>query len=139
MKGIKTLIKLARRELDELKRKQVALEQEKDKLEQAVVKLQQELQREMKMAAENPHMGSFYGNFAKQNRERQQELQAEIKKVEAALLAMAEHIMEAFANVKKYEIAEENDRARKRADAARRENIEMDDMAAMQFIRQQKE
>ena len=47
MKGIETLIRLSKRSLDELRKKQAALEKEKDKFVQGIKKLEQEMQKEI--------------------------------------------------------------------------------------------
>lgn len=137
MKGIATLIRLAKRELDELKRKQVALETQKDQLLKAIAKLHSDLQNEMKVAAKTQEMASFYGGFAKRMKAREDDIRAEIKKIEEELLQLAEQIMLAFTDLKKYEIAQENDKQRKRAEENRKETIMLDDIASNQFIRKQ--
>lgn len=139
MKGIDTLIRLAKRDLDELRKRQVHLETAKDKLQQGIKNLAAELQREQKLAAQNPEMGSFFGGFAKNIKERQQKLNDEIKEIDVQLLALSEEIMVAFADLKKYEIARDNFKARKKAEEARKETIMMDEVAATQFTRKMKE
>jgi flagellar export protein FliJ len=139
MKGIGTLIRLAKRKLDELRKKQSALENEKASLEQAIKNLQKELEKEIALAAKQPEMGHFYGGFAKRIQLRQQEYRAEIKKIEAAIVQVTELIRDAFSEQKKYEIAQENDRLRNRAEESRKETIEMDEIAGNQFTRKQRE
>ena len=112
MKGIDTLIRLAKRTLDELRKKQVSLETQKAKLEDGIRKLANELATEQKLAEKTPEMGAFYGGFAKRIKERQAVLKEEIKKVEEQLVLISEEILNAFADLKKYEIARDNFNAR---------------------------
>ncbi len=139
MKGIDTLIRLAKRTLDDLRKRQVAMETEKAKLQQAIKNLNTEMQKEMSLAAKTPELGSFYGGFAKRIKERQAELQQEVKAVEERLVKISDEILEAFADIKKYEIARDNAKARKKAEADRKETIMFDEIAATQFTRKQKE
>jgi flagellar FliJ protein len=139
MKGIDTLIRLSKRALDELRKKQVALETQKAKLEQGIKNLANELLREQQLAAKSPEMGSFYGGFAKSIKERQQKLHQEIINVDLELSTLSEEVMVAFADLKKYEIARDNAKARKKAEEARRETIAMDEVAATRYTRQMKE
>lgn len=139
MKGIDTLIRLAKRSLDELRKKQVAMETEKDQLQRAIQSLDNQMRNEMALAAKAPEMGSFYGGFAKRIKERQATLREEVKGVEKRLAKLSEEIMEAFADLKKYEIARDNAKARAKAELARKETIMFDEIAATQFTRKQKE
>lgn len=139
MKGIETLIRLSKRTLDELKRKQAELEAEKEKMENGIKRLQEELRRESQLAVRAPEMASFYGKFSKNIQERQQKLKEEANKIEAELVLLNEQIMEAFADLKKYEIARDNAKARKKAEEARKETIELDEIASVKFTRKMRE
>lgn len=139
MKGIETLIRLSKRSLDELRKKQAALEKEKDKFVQGIKKLEQEMQKEIKLAAKTPEMATFYGGFAKRIKHRQAEYNEEVKKVEVKLLALSEEIRNAYADLKKYEIARDNAKARQKAEEARKETIMLDEIAGHQFARKEKE
>lgn len=139
MKGIDTLIRLAKRSLDELRKQQVLLETQKEKLQEAHNKLGSELKSEMKTAEKTPEMGGFYGGYAKRIKERQIVLQGEVKKVEIELVKLSESILQAFADLKKYEIARDNAKARAKAKEARRETIALDEVASNQFMRKEKE
>lgn len=139
MKGINTLIRLSKRTLDELRKQQAVLEAQREKLLEAVRKLKQEMEREMSLSAKAPEMATFYGQFAKHIRARQDDIRGEIAKVDAQIEQMADKIAEAFADLKKYEIARDNAKARQKAEEARKETIMMDDIAGVRFIRQQKD
>jgi len=139
MKGIDTLIRLAKRDLDELRKKQTELENQKEKYVSSIKRLQSELERERALAAKTPEMASFYGGFAKNIQEKQEKLKEDIKKTDELLALVAEQIMTAFADLKKYEIARDNFKARKKAEEARKETIELDEIASVKFIRKQKQ
>jgi flagellar biosynthesis chaperone FliJ len=137
MKGLATLIKLSKRTLDELRRKMAALEKEKSDLEFAVITLQEELQREIAMAEKQPDMAQFFGDFAKRIQNRQQQLAVEIKSVDKKIEMLREEITVAFGELKKYEIALENDRRRKLEEQNRKDTIVLDEIAGQQHRRKQ--
>ncbi len=139
MKGLMTLIRLAKRDLDELKRKQTEMQVQKERLEQAIKNLHAELMREQQLAAKMQEMASFYGGFAKQVKARELEIREEITKVDAELLKISDDIQLAFNELKKYEIALENVKARKRAEDDRKETIMFDDIAGQQFLKKMRE
>ena len=64
MKGLKTLIKLRQRELDKLRQNLGKLEEELRSLITEEKRLGAELEAEIKLAAENPEMAQFFGQFA---------------------------------------------------------------------------
>ncbi len=139
MKGLITLIKLSKRTLDELRRKMTALENQKAQLEQAIVNLRLEVEAEMITASKRPEMGNFFGGFAKRMRQRENDLRAEITKLEKDMQTLAAEITIAFAELKKYEIALEHAKEREREKLARRETEMMDEIAGQQFHRKQDE
>lgn len=137
MKGINTLIKLSKRKLDELRRQMVQLENQKEQLRQTSMKLQQELENEIALAGRQPEMGNFFGGFAKRIQMRQQEIAAEIKKLEQQMAKLAEQITAAFGELKKYEIARDNAKQRAQAEQNRKDTILLDEIASQQHSRKQ--
>ena len=135
MKTLTTLIRLSKRTLDELRKKQVALENQKTQLHEVIKRLAGELAAEQKVAAETPEMGNFYGGFAKRIQNKQNDIREEIKKIDADLAKLSEDIMVAFSDLKKYEIALDNKKARAKAEESRKETIAMDEVAATRYTR----
>ena len=139
MKGIKTLIKLRQRELDEQRRIMVSLENQKEQLKNASAKLQQELEQEIALAGQQPDMAHFFGDFAKRIQNRQQEITNEIATLDQAIAKVADQIAEAFAELKKIEIALENAKKREAESQARKETIALDEIAEQQHRKKSKE
>ena len=139
MKGLNTLIKLAKRTLDELRRKMVAFESQKAQLQQLSARLQQELEHEIEMASKQPEMGSFFGGFSKRIQKRQEEIAAEVKKIDNEINALRDKITEAFGEQKKYEIALENSKARAKEAQNRKDTLMLDEIASQQHQRKEKE
>src|SRR6185369_823472 len=97
----KTLIKLNKRTLDDLRRKMGALESQKSQLLQASAKLSEDLQNEIVLAEKNPDMGIFFGDFAKRIKARQQQLADEVKALDKQIAKLGEEIAVAFSEMKK--------------------------------------
>lgn len=139
MKGILTLIKLSRRTLDELRRGLSALENEKEQLQKLQAALRDELRQEMETAGKQPEMAHFFGDYAKRIQGRQDKILQEIRAVEKQMEKMAEAISAAFTEVKKYEIARDNELARVREETERREAAELDEVGSQMHHRRQQE
>lgn len=139
MKTLKTLIKLHRRQLDELRRQMTDLEKQKAQLQQASAKLQDELRDEIDKAGVQPEMGQFFGGFAKRIQQRQDEIGSEISELDVQINALNDEIAEAYTDVKKYEIAEENAIKREKEAESRRETNMLDELAAQQHRRHTEE
>ena len=135
MKGLATLIKLTKRKLDELRRKMVALENEKAQLQALAQSLVDEMAREMLLVSQTVEMANYFGNFAKKMKVRQQKVADEIAAVDRKIEALSAEIAEAFSELKKYEIAQENAKRRAEEEAARKETIALDEIASQQFHR----
>jgi flagellar FliJ protein len=139
MKGLKTLIKLHRRKLDELRRRMGVLENQKNQLLAQSLRLSKELEQEIAMASQKPEMGQFFGGFAKRIQKRQEDIAAEVRKLDQQMAKLRDEIAEAFTEIKKFEIAEQNAKLRAEEELRRKETIMLDDIGAQQFNRRQKE
>jgi flagellar export protein FliJ len=138
-KGIDTLIKLRKRVLDELRRSLASLENQKAQLKNVSARLEDELLREIKLAATQPEMGNFFGDFAKRIKNRQQEIANEIKALDKKMDKLPLEISEAYSELKKFEIARENAKKREAAELNRKETIALDEIAGQQHQRKQTE
>lgn len=139
MKGLTTLIKLSKRQLDELRRKLGGLENQKSELQKASAKLSQELQHEIEMAGKTPEMAGFFAGFAQRIKNRQQQIGKEIAALDKQMDQLRDEITVAFGEQKKYEIALENAKQRKREEQNRKETLLLDEVAAQQHNKKQKE
>jgi len=133
MKGLTTLIKLHKRTLDELRRKMSTLENEKDQLQQASLNLRKELENEMQVAKKQAQMSGFFGGFAKRIQKRQEEIAEETRELDKKMAKLNDEIIEAFAELKKIEIALENAKRRAAEEERRKETVLMDEIAGQQF------
>lgn len=135
MKGIHTLIKMHQRQLDELRRRLVQLEEQKQQLIELATKLHHELMEERQLAAESPMMSSYMGDFEKRVAKRQLGIAQEVVKLDVEMQQLSAAIAESFGELKKYEITRDNDMAREQAKADLREQNMLDEVAIQQFTR----
>ena len=129
MKGLLTLIKLHRRQLDQLRRQQAEKETQKEQLHDVLTRMIEELEHERQLAYENVEMSQFFGGYAKRIKERQEIVMKEIMKLDKEIRELALEITEKFSELKKFEIARDNRLKRMKDEAERKERIMMDDIA----------
>src|SRR5689334_20182006 len=112
MKGLSTLIKLHKRTLDELRRRMASLENQKVQLLQASANLHKELELEIHQAKKQAELSGFFGGFAKRIQKRQEEIAGEVRSLDQQMAKLNNEIAEAYGEVKKFEIAQENTKRR---------------------------
>lgn len=139
MKGLATLIKLHKRTLDALRRKMSGLESQKAQLQLASKRLTEELRREMEMARKQVEMSGFFGGFAKRIQKRQDDIAQEIRSLDKEMARLQGEIAEAFREVKKFEIAQDNIKKREADEEKRKETILLDEVAGNQHRRKNEE
>jgi len=139
MKSLKTLIRIHRRQLDDLRREMANFEAQRDRLIQGIQALQAELEREIQLAEEMVGLGNFFGNFAGRIRNRQEVLGQEVKKLDIEIIKLSQKIAAIFSEVKKYEIALENRIKAMKAEENRKETQMLDEVGLQQFRRKNAE
>lgn len=137
MRALTTLIRLQRRQLDELRRSMTDFERQREQLLSASAKLASELEEEVRLAAMQPEMSQFFGDFAQRIRKRQESIASEVASVQTQMQQLAEKIHETYGDLKKYEIARDQFLARKREAENRAETIQMDEIALEQHRRKE--
>lgn len=137
MKGLNTLIRIHRRELDELRRHLAVLEGKRDAFLEQYHRLHEELVREIEASKDLTEMRGFFGNFSESIKQRQLRVREEIRKVETKIQTLLVEIQARFSEVKKYEIAQEQFEKREAEAAARKEQIMMDELAIEVFRRKE--
>ncbi|MCH2546616.1 MAG: hypothetical protein MK052_03255 [Alphaproteobacteria bacterium] len=135
MKGLDTLIKVHQRKLDELRRQMVQLEEQREQLIATAGKLHNELMQERELAAQNPSMAAYMGDFEKRVQARQLEIAKEVVQLDIRLQQLSGAIAESFGEMKKYEITRDNEKERARIIADRKEQSMLDEVGLQQFMR----
>jgi len=130
MKGLPTLIRLQKRTIDELKKRQSVLLERREFLVQRSQELSDKLEMEVKLAAELADMRGFFGNYSEHIKKQRKEIANEVYNVDMRINALTDEIALAFGELKKYEIAEENRKKRAKQKENKREQDMFDDIAA---------
>lgn len=127
---LETLIRLNRFEVDEKRRALQALLDREAEIQATIRRLDAELKAEQEAAArpEAAELGAVYGAFAAAAKTRKAEQLERLADLYPEIEAARADLAEAFAGLKKYEIAKRNRDEAEAADAARREGIELDEM-----------
>lgn len=133
---MKTLLRVKQREIDALKRQQGLLEKQREDANKILDLLAESLRRELKTAESMPEMAHFFGNFASHIKQRQEQMHAHLRKVEAEMEKLANQIRDKFSEMKKYELTLAAYDKRQRDKQAKRENQEMDEVGLRGYIRE---
>jgi flagellar export protein FliJ len=128
VKGLRTLIRLRKQDLDELRRDMATLEGRRAALIARREMLDREFAEEQRFVAETPNMAFAYGAYAQRVIAEREDIAARKQALEADMAALGERVAEAFAELKKYEIAMNQRLQRQRAEAARREQRDLDEL-----------
>ncbi len=135
MKSIVTLLRVKQREMDVLKRQQAVIESQRMDILTRIERLSDQLLHEIKTAEAMPEMSHFFGDFASTIKKRQEQLRVQLKKLEVELEKITVQIFDRFSEMKKYELALENWKKRRDAEAGRRAQQYMDEVAIRGYIR----
>jgi len=133
-KNLNTLIRLnewtvdeRRRELGEVLRALVGLEDGLERLRQEVVKEQNAVMASPEEAA------FFYGNYARTVIDRRQTLNDGIQRMEAQVASARERLNEAYRELKKFEVAQKTRDQREAKELTRREQGVLDEIGLTLF------
>ena len=133
-KDLKNLIRLHEWQVDEKRRKVGTLLSLVADLELQARRLEDELVAEQAAAAADPaEAGFFYGIYAETVIERRQRIAYSIAKAEEEIAAAQDELREAYRELKKYEIAQENRSKREAYEQARKEQAFLDDIGLQSF------
>ncbi len=129
MRGLKTLIRLHRWQLDETRRKLEDLECLRAGLDTQSHRLEAELRDEQHHAARSLEGGYAYPGFAATVIARRATLAQSMADVETSIEKTYEELSAALERLKTYEVAAEREQERSHAIAARRERLHLDEVA----------
>jgi flagellar export protein FliJ len=131
MKSLRTLLKLARRDLETLRRalgEQVVRQQT---LEQRILGHEDTVKREQALAAQDYESTRAYGGYAVAAVSIRRALEAEKQVIEDEITRMRGLIAEAHVEMRKFERLIELQEAREKAAREKRESAELDEFATM--------
>ena len=135
MTNLHPLIRLHRWQLDEKRRALAELEALAERLRGQVASLDDELTREQAFAAEAEEPPQGFGAYAQAMLDRKARLAESIAEVDQQIAASQEQIAEAFQELKRFELVQEDRDRRAEARQKRRETQTYDEIGASRFQR----
>jgi len=135
VKSLDVLIKIRERELDMLRRRMSVLENQKDKFHEEIARLAEELKKERDAAKDQLDMLPFLQQYQRKNAEETRQYEQAITRLEGQIEEMNEVIRKIFSELKKLEIAKEQQLAAIAEDERLKENKQMDELAQIQHQR----
>jgi len=135
MKSREALIRLNRFRVDEIRRRLKSLDDMRADLTKKMADLETMMQEEQRRAAHRDLGRHSYTSVARSVVARRENIQRSIDEVEKQAATVTEELQAAYRELKKYEIAAENDATRDRVEYARQVQSEIDDIALERHAR----
>jgi len=126
--ALNSLVRVHSWALDEKRQKLAELDRLADKLRDDLVALEQEMSREQTAASGSIEGSIAFPAFVAAALERRKRLRQSIGNIELACEAAREEVNQAFQEMKKFELARDNQTAQDQEESARREQTAMDEM-----------
>ena len=135
MKSREALIRLHRFRVDEIRRRLKSLDDMRADLTKKMSDLETMMQEEQRRAAHSDLGRLAYPSFARSVVARRENIQRTIDGIEKQAATVTEELQAAYRELKKYEIAAENDATRDRVEYARQVQTELNDIALERHAR----
>ena len=135
MKSREALIRLNRFRVDEIRRRLKSLDDMRADLTKKMSDLETMMQEEQRRAAHSDLGRLAYPSFARSVVARRENIQRTIDGIEKQAASVTEELPAAYRELKKYEIAAENDASRDRVEYARQVQSELNDIALERHAR----
>lgn len=128
-KGLKTLIRLAKFDVDEKRRLLTALQNQEDQILQDIAQSEVRLRQEQELAARDATgIGFIYGAYHRAWMTQRQTLFARLATIREQIEIARDALAEAFRTQKTYEVTQANREKREREEADRKEQIFLDEI-----------
>lgn len=128
MKGLDSVIRLQRWQLDEKRRKLTDLERLRAELLGRLQRLDHEVQQEGQLAGRDNEVAAAFPKYVSAALQQKQTLRNSIGDVDTQIVAAQDDVSVAFEAVKRYETVADNHVRRQRAEIARRLRAELDEV-----------
>ncbi len=135
-KDLANIIRVHEWRVDEKRRKLGDLLRLLSDLEAQAQRLEAELGREQKIAAASPNEAAYaYGGYALKVIERRETLAQSVSKAEREISEARESLREAYRELKKFEVVQENRERVQAQELARRETATLDEIGMQTHLR----
>lgn len=139
-RGLPTLIRLAKFDVDEKRRVLTTLQTREDSVVAAMAAAQEELARERQVAAADPEgAGLLFGAYAAAWLTRRANMERSLAVLRKEIEKARDELAEAFRQQKTYEITQANRERRAREEADRKEQAALDEIGLNLYRRREKE
>jgi flagellar export protein FliJ len=135
MKGLPTLIRVRGWELEEKRRELARREAHAARIADEIQAIDASVAHEMRVAGGDTQVIHAYGPFARAAIDLRRQREVELERAMAQVDAAAEEVTVAYQELKKLEVAQENHERRMAEEAARREQVRLDEIAIEKFRR----
>jgi len=139
MSDLFALIKLHKYELDEKRLILAKFYEVQDQIEANRLKIEQDFEKEKKAVEEIGDIHFTFAGYRKNVKAKLEQLEARSKLIEEKILESKDDMMDSFAELKKYEITQEEREKLERAEQALKDGKELDEIGLESFRRQHKE
>jgi flagellar export protein FliJ len=129
MSVLRRLVRYHRHQLDEKRRNLRVLEARAASVEDAIEKLDMRVVAERRVAKHSPDVSGAYGGYARAALDRRAALLTALGEANRAVEAAREELLDAFAEVKRYEISLEHQARREQEEQERRGQGLLDEAA----------
>ena len=134
-----TLLRLNRWKVDEKSRALSKLLAEVTTIEEIIVALLAEVEEEKRVAAESLEAGALFATYVSLAHDRRCKLEDQKARLERRITVARDELRMAMGEAKKFEIAEDNAKARERAKRKAKDDSALDEAALNGFRRKEKE
>lgn len=129
MSVIEKLIRFHKFDLDEKRRNLRDLEEQEARVQDAIDRIDQEIESEQAFARGTADFAPYYGGYATRTKERREALEVELGKAHGEVEEAREIVVQAFEELKKYEITKDQDDHRIYLEEERQGRVELDEIA----------
>jgi flagellar export protein FliJ len=137
-KGLKTLVRLSKFNVDEKRRVLTGLQTREDQIVAEIGNAELRLKEEQKIAAADATgVGYLYGAYHQAWRQQRNQQDTALSAVRAQIEAAREDLAEAYRELKTYEITQANREKREQEEADRKEQVFLDEVGLTQFRRRE--
>ncbi len=135
MRGLASLIRLHKWQLEEQQRKLAELESLKQQFVAGIGKLDAEVAAESAAAGAASETGHVLGSYIQASLQRRRHLEQSAFSVQIQIDEVRGEVAEAFQELKRFELAQESQLGRERKAAKRRERVQEDELGINMFRR----
>jgi len=138
MSVMEKLIRFHKFDLDEKRRYLRELEEQEARIQEAIDAIDQEVQSEQAFSRAEANFAPYYGGYATRTKARREALVDELSKAHEIVEEARETVVQAFEELKKYEITKDQQDHRVYLEEERQTQIELDEIALTTHQRQEK-